>query len=178
MIFKEEDDMWKNCKEILDYHEDYIKKWLGDHDDMGSMIIFGKDDNIRVVQVCVEDKDESRKSIKMVMELVSKIGKPDFLVFISEAYTVAFEKMSNTPEEAIREYQEMIRKYGSLENLFKQGDKRVKEIVTIQSYMPSEKLMRVLDKKNLKPMIPDGDVSEFGGFLSVSDIDRVFWGKK
>lgn len=150
-----------DCKKILDEHETYIKDCLTRMEDFAPMIIVNRGE--KRVPIIVRSLDGNhREAIKLSLERISKI-KPDWVILMHEGYRRKF----NLDEEDISKVE-----HGDVTRMFKEGDKSVTEVIIIALYTPTEKWSRVLDKKTFKA---EKDCSEFEGWLTISDIDRVFW---
>jgi hypothetical protein len=164
-------------KELLDFHEKFILG-LPKCKTISPQICVSKNNEVNVV-IIIGGRDE----IKAGIELASA-SKPDWIVEFNEGYME--EIRDHTPKEikkelgdtavlAEKDFNKFIRDYevGELERRFKDGDKNVIEVVIIQAYNKQEKIMRVIDKYTGKRITED--LENFDGFLTVNDVDRVFW---
>ena len=155
-------------KKILDEHENFVKEVLKRQKEIVPMVIVSKQ-NKRIVNTLVGvDRDQ----IKFFLNKMSD-RKPDWMLFLSEAYM----EQRHTKGET-REQLEQIKKtyeHGSLEMQFKMGNPHVSEVIIFTAYSPDGKLQRALDKKTMKNIY--GDIDTFEGYLTINDVDRVFWNK-
>jgi len=147
-----------SLKEILDFNQKFVEDSLKKREEIVPQIVVNHNGEITIFVLVGLERDDIRNILKMLEKT-----KPKWLVFITEGYMRIAEK-----DEDLGEY-----KHGELEKRFKEGDKNIKEIVSIQAYNRREKLMRIIDKKTLKPITRD--ISNFDGFLTVSDVERIFW---
>ena len=157
------DDM--ELKRIIDEHEGFVKFMLKKQDEIAPMIIFQKDGKKFINMI----NGAGREHIKFLLNKMSDF-KPEWLVFLSEGYMEKHDLKKEDTEQIKKNYVQ-----GTLEMQFKMGNPNVSEVITISAYSPTGKLQRVLDKKTMKNTY--GDTTEFEGFLTVSDVDRVFWNK-
>jgi hypothetical protein len=114
--------------------------------------------------------DGGREEIKKTMEFASNMS-PNFLVTINEGYMEKKSLKEKTREQIEKELENHV--HGSLAERFNNGDKSIKEIITICVYSPDGKISRILLKENLKQI--EEDVENFDGFLTINDVDRIFW---
>jgi len=141
-------------KELEKINIDLINKVLDTQNFIYPMIIYSANNEIKTF---ILDGNAIREGTKFIIERLSK--KPlDWLVHISEAYCKIAEREASY-------------KYGELERRFDNGDKDVKEIVFCHIYTKTDKLSITIDKKSREIM----KSSEFEGFLTISDNDRVLW---
>jgi len=148
----------EDLKEILNQNQEFVKNWLKKNEEITPQIVFkDKKGDITVVLIAGE-----REEIKAILKIIEKT-KPKWVVFITEGYMRLMKK-----KEDLKGY-----KHGELKERFESGDKSIKEVVVIQAYNKTDKLMRVIDKKTLKPI--SEDLRNFDGFLTISDVERVFW---
>lgn len=149
----------ENLKELLDFNEEFIRETLKNQNELIPQIVFCKNKKISVFLA------DSRDAVKQILLIAEKI-KPDWLVSIAEGYMEEIEKDSK--EDYEKEYE-----YGSLGERFRVGDKKIKEAIFIQAYSKEGKLMRIIKKDTLSKF--GEDVENFIGYLTVSDVERVFW---
>jgi len=147
----------QNLQEIIDFNQKFVEDCLKKQKNIIPQIVVNHNGKISVIVMVGIGRNE----IKSVLKLLEK-SRPKWLAFISEGYMRTFEKKEN-----LADY-----KYGELQERFKKGDKSVKEVVIIQAYSKTQKLMRIVDKETLKPI---RETENFEGFLTISDIERVFW---
>jgi len=142
-------------EELMEFNTAFVKMLKGD---ICPQLVIGRGDRVYVFALLLK-REETHEVINKISEM-----KPDWVVFMSQSYYEKVEK----DFERIKTHE-----HGNLEKRFKSGDKTVREGILIQVYTPDEKLSRGLDKETLE-MIGE-DTTEFGGFLTISDVDRVFW---
>ena len=153
-------------KRILDEHEDFIRSALKTQDEIIPMIIISKD-NKRMASLMI---GAGREDMKHFLDKMNSL-KPDWLVFLGEGYMEKHNIKGKTKEEKdqiTNNYE-----HGTLEMQFKMGNPKVVEIIHITAYSPDGKLQRTISKKGMKSIY--GDIENFEGYLSISDVDRVFW---
>jgi hypothetical protein len=153
-----------DLKEILDREEEMVRDLLKKHDNMVTHILIEKTVNGKNILVPIFIS-ANREQIKMTIESLAK-QKPNYLIFVTEAYM----KMSKDMKE-VEKYT-----HGKLEEEFKNGDEGIQDVIILQVYSKHGKLMRMLEKKTLKQI--EKDVDEFNGYLTISDVQRVFWNEK
>lgn len=153
---------------MLDDQEKIVKTMLLGMKELQPMVVVFKGNT--AVPIIVAG---GREDIKSALEHASSLC-PDYLVTITEAY---MEKR-NTKGKTKEELEEMFNNHvvGSLERRFADGDKSVLEVITISIYSPEGKLARTLLKKTMKQI--GKDCEDFAGFLTINDVDRVWWGLK
>jgi hypothetical protein len=145
-----------DLKQLLDDHEIFVKS-LPKCKDIIPQLVVAKDNELKIFIITV-----GREAIKELIEKMEKT-KPDWIVFICGGYSRHLRE-----GEKLEDY-----RHGTAEQEFKEGKKDVKEIVSIQVYSKQGKMMRTLDRDTGKKI--EDDVDDFGGYLTVDDIERVFW---
>jgi hypothetical protein len=157
-----------NLKQMLDDQERIVKTMLLGMKELQPMVVVFKGNTALPIIVA-----GGREDIRRALDCASSLC-PDYLVTITEAYMEKIDKKNKTKEEI----EEMLNNHvvGSLERRFSDGDKSVVEIIAISVYSPEGKLARTLLKENLEQI--EEDCENFAGFLTINDVDRVFWGIK
>ena len=152
--------MSENVKKLLDNHEDFIKNLLKKQKDIVPQIISCKNNEITIGMIMA-----GREGIKATLSMVQRT-KPDWIVFFTGAYMET---------KKIEDGKDFIEKHypGSLDKRFNSGDKSVSEVIILQAYTKTDKIMRMIDKKTLKKI--QEDAKDFDGYLAINDVDRVFW---
>lgn len=150
---------------MLDSQTEIVKKMLQTMDEISPMIVLFKE-NTCVPILVIGDREQ----IKETMEFASSMN-PDFLVTINETYMEERNTKNKTKEQIEEEINNHV--YGSLAERFNNGDKSIKEAIMINAYSPDGKLSRILLKDTLKQF--EKDTEEFSGFLTINDVDRVWW---
>jgi len=148
-------------KDILDKEEEMVRDMLKKHDHIITHIIIEKTVNGQDILVPIFIS-ATREDIKKTMEILAR-QKPNYLIFVTEAYMKTVKKMENYS-------------HGSLEMEYEKGNKNVVDVIILQAYSKHGKMMRMLENKTLKKINEDN--SEFDGYLAVSDVQRVFWNEK
>jgi len=145
--------------ELVNGHETFVRMVLKEQKEILPMCIIGRDN--LVIPMMIKG---GREAIKFVMSKATEMS-PDWLVFLTEGYMEGHDmKKMDKP---------ISYEVGELEKRFKLGDEKVKEVIIIHAYTPEGKLSRILIKDTMKQFRKDTE--EFDGFLTVSDVDRVFW---
>jgi len=142
-----------DLKEILDDNEKFINS-MGKGKDIQPQLIVCKNKKLSIVLIAGK-----REEIRLAMDLIEKI-KPEWVAFMSSGFAGMKEHMKNY-------------RHGDLQKKMNKGNKDVLEVVFIQAYSKEGKIMRTLDQKTHKRIYDDN--TEFAGYLSINDIERVFW---
>lgn len=145
-----------SLKELLDFHEEFVKG-LPKCNDIIPQVIVSKNGEAKVF-VVVGGRDEIKRTLLLAQNM-----KPDWIVTINEAYM----KKADSLDEAENHV------HGTLEKEFKAGNSNVMEIVTICAYRKDGKLQRNLNKMTNENLY--GDMENFAGFLTIDDVERVYW---
>lgn len=162
---KEVEKKQPNLKELLDFHEKFMLS-LPKCNPISPQIVMSKNNEVTAIIIL-----GGRKEIKDGIKLAS-VSKPDWIVVFSEGYTIKFDVKT---EEGKRQAEDFLHtfRHGDLEKEFWKGNKNVIEVVTIQAYNKEGKLMRMIEKFSGEHM--GEDVDTFDGYLTINDVDRVFW---
>ena len=152
-------------RELIEFHEDFIKMILKRTGELKPQMIF----EINGKAVATVFMGDFRTGILTVLK--SLRGKPvSWLVMMNEGYE---EKINYgrkmTPEEI--ENLALHHVPGSLQKRFESGDKSIKEVIMMAVYTKNLKLSITYDKSMNKLKQTD----EFDGLLTVNDIDRISW---
>jgi hypothetical protein len=148
-------------KDLVKTHEDFIRGYYqhSQNSDLIPQIVFCVKGKVYVILITGEG--DSREGIKKIIESVEN-NPLEWLIFMNEGYMEALPKRELPPNY----------EHGSLEKRFKAGDKAVKEITILQVYKKGQKMMITYDRKTMTKL---SECDEFDGYLTVSDVARVFW---
>jgi hypothetical protein len=166
----------KTIDEIADFHEDFVKKLMKERGKIVPQVVYCKGDLV-VPMVCLTDRDGIKSAL-----MFAQSQKPDWMVAMFEGYNEMIPKEKNESEKQFEERSRSYlstKRHGDLEQMFKSGEKNVKECVILQvmkgkemRYMLFEKLKDGSLKKIERTVSSEKDV---GGYLALGKRDDTLW---
>lgn len=152
----------KKAKELIDMHENYVRKIIRASRNFQPMLAFSVKGNIIPV-VNISEREIAR----MGME-IAKVMKAEWYVFMSEAYSLNVEpKKGESYEQTVERVTKNYR-HGNLEQEFLAGNEDVIEVIIVNVNVRNadgtyEKVGTALEKKTLKRVAQGETQGYLGG---------------